>query len=236
MTQIKNIVTPSWPAPGNIKACTTTTRQHGDLKDPDKQKLLIQTLNLPSEPYWLNQVHGTTVLKIPPNPTLTKGDLLTADASYTSQPNTICVVHTADCLPVLICDRAGTQVAAVHAGWRGLAAGIIERTVELFDPQNIMVWLGPAIGPEVYEVGPEVRDQFLQVDPDAVTAFRASQNPDRWLMDLYQLARQRLTKIGVTDIYGGSFCTYTDTENFFSYRRSNGELAGRMASLIYILR
>jgi len=157
-----------------------------------------------------------------------------ADAVWTDRPNTPCAVLTADCLPVLLCDRAGTRVAAVHAGWRGLAAGVIERAVGglcLDSAADVIAWLGPAIGPDAFEVGQEVRDQFLIMDAGASSAFRPSPN-GRWLADLYVLARRRLRGLGVREIHGGGLCTHTDTERFFSYRRDGR--TGRMATVIWM--
>ena len=155
-----------------------------------------------------------------------------ADAAFTSVKNKVCVVMTADCLPMLICNQQGTQVAAAHAGWRGLHAGVIEATLEKFSdsPQKLLVWLGPAIGPDAFEVGEEVRNAFLQDMPDANMAFRTNR-PGHWLADIYMLARLRLQRYGVESIYGGNFCTYSDRERFYSYRRDGK--TGRMASLIW---
>ena len=152
----------------------------------------------------------------------------------TSQPGVACVVMTADCLPVLFCNPASGQVAAAHAGWRGLCGGVLERTVEyLGNPAAVLAWLGPAIGPEQFEVGPEVREAFLMSDSQSGDAFISSpRNPTHYLADIYELARQRLAMAGVLQVYGGEFCTVTDRERFFSYRR-DGQ-TGRMASLIFI--
>jgi YfiH family protein len=240
-----SFIEPDWPAPSNIKAYTTT-RQGGASQMPydsfnladhvtdnpidvqaNRQRLIAQ-LALPNEPCWLTQVHGVEVVEANiPQPI--------ADAAYSITPNTICAVLTADCLPILICNRAGTHVAAIHAGWKGLAAGIIEETIKTLNlpGEELLAWLGPAIGPNTFEVGPEVRNLFLQHDPHAELAFHPSKN-GRWLADIYQLARLRLFSSGVTAVYGGDFCTYTDTDRFFSYRR-DGEKTGRMASLIWML-
>ncbi len=237
------LIRPDWPAPPQVQAVSTTRLggvsqapydglnlgEHvGD--DPDAVVMNRKWLRsaLPAEPLWLKQVHGTDVVRAE---AVSPG--AEADAAWTTQAQCPCVVMTADCLPVLFCDREGSRVAAAHAGWRGLRAGILEAT--LFDlgvaPADLLVWLGPAIGPEAYEVGPEVREAFLSESPLAEAAFRPGAN-DRWLMDIYALARQRLNAFGVTEIYGGDLCTYSDSERFFSYRRDG--VTGRMASVIWL--
>ena len=235
-----------WPAPAHISAMTTC-RSHGHSDAPynswnladhvsdEKQHveqnraLLKQRLKLPDEPAWLQQVHGDRVISIQDTP-LPDNE---ADGSYTQRINTICCVMTADCLPVLITNREGTEVAAVHAGWRGLAAGVVESALEKFTSprQEILVWLGPAIGPTVFEVGEEVRAAFLEHDPGAEQAFRPEKS-NKLLADIYQLARQRLHMAGISSVFGGQYCTYTDEERFFSFRRN--PITGRMASLIWI--
>ena len=240
-------ITPNWPAPPSVKAYTTTRyggyssapfhgfnlADHvGD--DPEavaaNRTLLLQTLNLPSEPLWLKQVHGIETIAAHSHRTNCM-----ADATYTTQREQVCVVLTADCLPVFFCDRAGTCVAVAHAGWRGLAGGILEATVQCFKvpAQDILVWLGPAIGPQAFEVGAEVRDTFIDFLPLAIEAFQPGYDENHWLADLYQLARQRLVQQGVTEIYGGNCCTYTDAERFYSYRRE--KVTGRMANLIWLI-
>jgi YfiH family protein len=162
--------------------------------------------------------------------------LQNADASFTTKSNVVCVTMTADCLPVLLCDKAGTVVAAVHAGWRGLCDGAIEAAINKMParPSDILAWLGPAIGPSTFEVGDDVRPQFIQKDSEAVQAFKA--HGDKWLCNMYLIAKQRLNKLGVTEVYGGGinddFCSYTDEARFFSFRRDN--VTGRMASLIWL--
>jgi len=191
---------------------------------------------MPEKPHWLSQVHGTGVIKLDSGSV----GLPEADASMTQVPGCVCAVLTADCLPVLFCDRAGTRVAAAHAGWRGLAAGVLESTVEAMGVpgDDILAWLGPAIGPHSFEVGEEVYRAFVDQNSDAAGAFVASigsdpaDNKNRWLADLYQLARLSLKKVGVTSVYGGGFCTYEDRERFYSFRR-DGE-TGRMASFIWL--
>jgi YfiH family protein len=187
---------------------------------------------LPSEPVWVNQVHGIEVIDAAQSTCLQN-----ADAAFTTQLNVVCVTMTADCLPVLLCDKAGTVVAAVHAGWRGLCDGAIEAAVHKMQvpKSEILVWLGPAIGPNAFEVGEEVRAQFIQHDQQATQAFKP--HGDKWLCNMYLIAQQRLKALGVTQIYGGGvnedFCTYTDEARFFSFRRDN--ITGRMASLIWLV-
>ena len=160
-------------------------------------------------------------------------DLLEADAAFSRQSGSVCAVLTADCLPVLFCDRAGSVVAAAHAGWRGLADGVLEATVAAMQvpPGDILAWMGAAIGPQAFEVGDEVRQAFVAQHPEAAVAFR-SHAPGKWLADIYQLARIRLESAGVQAIYGGGRCTFTETNSFFSYRRDG--VTGRMASLIWL--
>lgn len=238
-----DFIFPDWPVPENIKA-TVTTRTGGYSQSPfngfnlathvedehdaviKNRKMLTEALQLPSEPVWLEQVHSAVAIEA-------SNKNRKADASYTNQINTVCAVMTADCLPVLFCNKHGTQVAAAHAGWRGLADGILEATIDAMNEKTneLMVWMGPAIGPDVFEVGDEVRDAFIQVLPQAEQAF-TQKNPGCWLADMYLLARQRLEQKGITDIYGGGYCTYTEKERFYSYRRDGK--TGRMASLIWI--
>lgn len=218
-------IKPNWPAPQNIHAFVTT-KAAGNLLDINCRKQLPQKLNLPNEPIWLKQMHENKVIcadKIKHQPE--------ADASYATLPNRICAVLTADCLPILLCDHRGTKVAAIHTGWRSLASGIIENTINKINTSGaeLMAWLGPAIGPENFVVGMEVYEKFLHYN-DATTAFKKVSN-NIWSTDIYLLAKQRLLTCGVTNIYGGDFCTYSDSERFFSYRR-DGE-TGRMASLIW---
>ncbi len=236
---------PDWPAPANVFA-GTTTRQGGVSESPydslnlgdhvgdnveavaSNRSLLKQYCDLPAEPVWLKQVHGIEVVDA-----ATVGDIPVADASFCHESNVVSAVMTADCLPVLLCDQAGSVVAAVHAGWRGLADGVIEATVKDMHvvASKLMAWLGPAIGPKVFEVGGEVRQQFMDVDPQAVEAFHPAKN-GRWLADIYLLARQRLAGLGIKQVYGGHCCTYTDVERFYSYRRDG--VTGRMVSLIWL--
>ena len=192
--------------------------------------------SLPAEPVWLNQVHGTKLVQA--NTVIGVSD---ADASFTCQPNTVCAVLTADCLPVLFCARDGSMVAAAHAGWRGLLAGVLEATLAAMHipPRDVMAWLGAAIGPTAFEVGEEVRTAFIQLHPEAIHAFAPvssavplTVSAPKWLADLYALARIRLASCGITAVYGGDLCTYTDATRFYSYRRDGK--TGRMASLIWL--
>lgn len=235
---------PEWPATARVRAAFTLRNggasggpfascNLGDHVGDDpgavaaNRALLRGALRLPAEPLWLNQVHGQEIARF-------DGALRpTADASVSTRPGEVCAVLVADCLPVLFADRAETCVAAAHAGWRGLAAGVLERTIEAMPvaPGALMAWLGPAIGPTAFEVGEEVRDSFLSAHPEAGVAFRA-QAPGRWLADLWQLARQRLAAAGVGAVHGGQGCTVAEPRRFYSYRRDG--VTGRHAALIWI--
>ncbi|UTV28232.1 peptidoglycan editing factor PgeF [Photobacterium atrarenae] len=238
-------LTPDWPAPAHIKA-VSTTREGGISLAPyqrlnlgdhvgdqsehvvSNREALRQALDLAQPPVWLNQIHSSRVLTL----TVSTSALPDADGSYTQTPGVACTVMTADCLPVLLCDQDGTQVAAVHAGWRGLADGILEAALAKFagPGEAILAWLGPAIGPGAFEVGSEVRAQFMAVMPEAEAAFQP--HGEKWLADLYLLARQRLARAGVHQIFGGDQCTYSQPQQYFSYRRDG--ITGRQASLIWI--
>jgi YfiH family protein len=239
------LIVPDWPAPVAVRA-VSTTRLGGVSLPPyaelnlaghvgdqpehvaENRRRLAWTAGLPAEPAWLDQVHGTVVVAAE-----TVSSPIAADAAWTSQPGRPCVVMTADCLPVLFCDRSGTVVAAVHAGWRGLAGGVIAATVKQLGktPAELLAWLGPAIGPTAFEVGEEVRAAFLALDAGNVADFRPSP-AGRWLADLYGLARRQLQGLGMTAIYGGDYCTFSDPARFFSYRRE--QQTGRIASLIWL--
>lgn len=190
---------------------------------------MAQTQALPAEPFWLRQVHGSRVVRAGGN----RQRSTEADACITRDLGTVCVVTTADCLPVLVCDRRGQEVAAAHAGWRGLAAGILENTVRAFtsEPRELVAWLGPAISRTHFEVGAEVRAQFVAKNSEHQRCFVQNQH-GRWQADLYDLARLSLEHLGVEEISGGGFCTYEDQARFYSYRR-DGE-TGRMASMIWL--
>ncbi|MFV3330718.1 peptidoglycan editing factor PgeF [Pseudomonas sp. NY15437] len=236
-------LTPDWPAPANVRACVTT-RAGGVSAPPfdsfnlgdhvgDKPAAVAEnrrrlTEALGCRPAWLSQVHGIDVVQADP------ASVATADASWSATPGVACTIMTADCLPALFCDRAGTRVGAAHAGWRGLAGGVLEATVDALGvaPAELLVWLGPSIGPQAFEVGPEVREAFLADHAEAERAFVPSANAGKYMADIYALARIRLAAKGVTAVYGGDFCTFSDTERFYSYRRSSR--TGRLASLIWL--
>ena len=233
-----------WPAPAHIHA-GSTTRLGGVSQPPfdslnlalhvddDPQHVAINRqylsdyLGLPNEPHWLTQVHGCDV---------STDNAITdeADACTTQIAGRACVVMTADCLPVLITDRQGTCVAAVHAGWRGLEQQAILQTIEKMpvNQKDLLVWLGPAIGPEAFEVGEEVRDQFLKQDQHFAKAFVAGKQQGKWLLDIYAIARHQLAGMNIGGVYGGDLCTYQDDQRFYSFRRN--KITGRMASLIWM--
>lgn len=241
------LLQPNWRVPDSVRAVMTT--RVGGVSDPPfdqwnlgdhvgdcpmavqrNREILVQQAKLPQFPVFLTQTHSTKVLRLP----LTANADCHADAVYTDQPNQVCLVMTADCLPVLFCSQDGQEIAAAHAGWRGLCNGILEATVAEFrcDPSHIHVWLGAAISEHAFQVGEEVRQQFIRVDEQAYRAFVADpNNPSKYFANLYQLARQRLNKLGIRSIFGGDFCTYQDAERFFSYRRD--AKTGRMATLIW---
>ena len=237
------LIRPDWPAPPNVRAFSTT-RNGGFSRGPwsslnlgkscgddpqhveQNRRLLFKLL--PSEPRWLNQVHGTHVADWDKTNEPATG----ADAIVSRKPGQVCSVLTADCLPVLFCNRAGTRIAAAHAGWRGLAAGVLEATVLAMQcrPAELIAWLGPAIGPRAFEVGPDVYDAFVGLNPENATAFKPHR--DRWLADLYQLARLALARVGITQVSGGQHCTYLEQDRFFSYRR-DGQ-TGRMLTAVWL--
>ncbi|WP_028115975.1 peptidoglycan editing factor PgeF [Ferrimonas senticii] len=240
---------PDWPAPSNVLALSTTrfggrsiaafrglnlgdhVGDHPELVAANRA-IVQQRLPADAQIQWLSQVHGTTVLNLPLSEAAAAPE---ADASYSNQPQQFCAVMTADCLPLLLCDVAGREVAAVHAGWRGLCDGIIEQAVTGFsaDANQLLAWLGPAIGPSCFEVGAEVRQAFIDKQAAAASAFTRQHN-GKYLADIYALARRRLQAIGVSQIYGGDLCTVSDPSRFYSYRRSG--TTGRQASLIGLLR
>jgi len=240
---------PDWPAPASVQAVVTTCDGPGVSQPPfgrfnlglrsgedahnvrSNRGALRQSLGLPAEPRWLRQVHGTTVAELGPLPSPEEPE---ADAAVSHLPGTVLAILTADCLPVLFCTDDGSAIGAAHAGWRGLAAGVLEETVEQMQrpAASLMAWLGPCIGASSYEVGDEVRKAFVTHDAAAASAFEATR-PAHWLCDLTALARQRLQSVGVTRIYGGGFDTRTDMR-FYSYRRE-GARSGRFASLIWLV-
>jgi len=237
------MILPDWPAPVRVKGLMTTRAggvsqapwaglNLGDHVGDDPERVAANRarlrLHLPAEPGWLKQVHSARVVELgrEPNPE--------ADAAFTRQPVQVCAVLTADCLPVLFCDRAGSVVAAAHAGWRGLVGGVLEATVAAMQvpPDEVLAWMGAAIGPQAFEVGDEVRQAFVAQHAAASGAFVPQPTPGKWLADIYQLARIRLEHAGVQAIYGGGRCTYQEAETFYSYRRDG--VTGRMASLIWL--
>lgn len=247
------ILTPDWPAPVSVRAAITT-RLGGVSQAPfhhfnvaahvgdnpkavrKNRQLLAEHLLLPCEPQWLEQVHGIDVIDA-----LSDSSVRCADGSYSCGAGRTCLVQTADCLPVLLCNAEGTEVAALHAGWRGLAAGIIAAGVDRFQPGELMAYLGPAISQAHFEVGSNVLQSFQRHAGEGVTSWGSLDEIDacfhqtdsaHWQADLYALARLALRSAGVEQIYGGQYCTYADQARFFSYRRDGK--TGRMASLIWI--
>jgi len=243
MSLPEHLIIPDWPAPINVKSLQTT--RAGGISSPpydsfnlgdhvgdaplavERNRILLNRL-LPSEPVWLEQVHGIRVANADRASCLPQ-----ADACIARHRAAVCVVMTADCLPILLCDTQGGVVGAAHAGWKGLAAGVIEAAVQAMDvaPENIMVWLGPAISQDEFEVGDEVRAAFVAIQPHAASAFIPGRN-GKWFADLCALARLRLNALGITAIYGGSYCTYRERERFFSYRRDG--VTGRMGTFIWL--
>jgi len=237
---------PDWPAPAGVRAACSTreggvsTGPHAGLNlglgsgdDPaaveENRRRLAAALGLPQAPTWLQQVHGTRVVELP-----CSGERPEADAAFTTQPGVVVCVQAADCLPVLFCADDGSVVAGAHAGWRGLCSGVLERTVAALpvEPGRLIAWLGPAIGPEAFEVGDEVRAAFVAVDPAAAACFRAGDAPGKQFADLFALARQRLAGAGVSRVHGGGISTHADPARFYSFRRDG--ICGRMAAVIWI--
>lgn len=239
-----------WPAPPGVRGLTTLRRglEVGESNPPfdrfnlgdrcgdepaavaHNREALRWIAELPGPPRWLRQVHGTRVWRF------RRGDAATeveADAAVTADAGEVLAILTADCLPILLCAEDGSEVAAVHAGWRGLAAGIVERTLTAMRaaPERLIAWIGPAAGPAHYEVGDEVRRAFTAASPEAEAAFRPTR-PGHWLCDLPGLAGQRLAAAGVQRVYGGEACTISDPDRFYSHRRDGR--SGRMASLVWI--
>ncbi len=251
-------IVPDWPAPGHVKAMFTT--RHGGVSsgihgayatlnlgmhvnDHPENVIINRALlrkHLPGDPQWLQQVHGADPVWMERTEVQSENaNGQQGDAALCRRHHTVCAVMVADCLPVFLCDTAATTVGVVHAGWRGLAAGVIERSIAAMqiDNNQLMAWLGPAIGPDYFEVGEEVRTAFLSHDSRAARAFTTKNHSTehtetKWFANIFELARQRLASAGVTRIYGGGICTYSDPARFFSYRR-DGE-TGRMAALIWM--
>ena len=240
-----SFIIPQWPVPKNVFSYITTRQggvsqgayasfnlaQHVE-DDPnlvtENRRQLEQNLHLALAESWLTQVHGIEVVTLP------KAGPHTADAAITSQANTACVVLTADCLPVLLCNQEGSEVAAVHAGWKGLASGVLEATLAQMTsaPDTLFAYLGPAISAPHFEVGREVLTAFTKEHHEHQQAFKPAATPEVYYADLYLLARQKLSAQGVCNIYGGTYCTYQQEALFYSYRRDHG-ITGRIASLIY---
>ena len=244
---------PDWPAPANVHAVFTLRHgghSEGDYRafnlgdhvgdDPEavaaNRALLQRELGLPNPPQWLEQIHSDKVVEAESD-----GKIRTADASFSREKGSVCSVLTADCLPLLVCNRDGSEVAAIHAGWRGLAGGVIRATIEAMEskPEELMVWLGPAIGPHAFECGVDVLEAAFEsamseshAEAIAGCFVPHSQKPLHFLADIYALGRAELQELGVTDVYGGDRCTVTEESEFFSYRRDGN--TGRMASLIWI--
>jgi len=220
-----DLIVPDWPAPARVHALVST-RALGDMGS-ERGRLRLRA-HLPADPAWLKQVHGATAVDAARAFAGTA-----ADACFSSERNVVCAVTIADCMPVLLADDAGEVIGIAHAGWRGLAAGVIEATIDVMrlPGERVLAWLGPAIGSAVYEVGEEVRAAFLDRDRGAAAAF-APARAGHWRLDLYAIARRRLAARGVKRIYGGGFCTFSEAERFFSYRRDG--TASRMAAAVWL--
>lgn len=242
------LLQPDWPAPPQVRAFSTTRAggvSEGSFAglnlalhvedDPQNvlqnRRQLLSHIKLDQSPLWLEQVHGQTVVDVS---SVTLGQLPQADASMSQSVQAgACVVMTADCLPLLVCNRQGDRVAAIHAGWRGLAEGVIESTITAMQqpPEQLLVWLGPAIGPQAFEVGEDVREIFLRQHHQSEAAF-VENRPAHYMADIYQLAKIRLSLLGIESVYGGGYCTFNDADQFFSYRRDGK--TGRQASMIWL--
>jgi YfiH family protein len=248
------LIIPDWPAPAQVRAVSTERSygwSEGDFRSCNfgvhvgdtstavatNRAVLTKTLGLTNQPCWLDQIHSTSVLDLDSyyrhRREETIGTLPAADGAVSSRVDRACVVMTADCLPVLFCDNSGSCVGIAHAGWRGLASGVLPAVIASMgiNPRDLMAWLGPAISQSAYEVGREVREAFVGSDSGAAVCFEENES-GRWQADLYGLARRSLQSVGLQAIYGGNFCTYTESERFFSYRRANP--CGRMATLIWL--
>lgn len=238
-------IVPDWPAPSRVHAFVTTraggvsrdefasmnlgTRSGDEPANVARNRGIVRA-HLPAEPRWMAQVHGVEVADLD---RIAIDAAPRADAAVTGSQGSVAVVLTADCMPLFFCDTEGRRVGVAHAGWRGMAAGVIENTVRALDadPANVLAWMGPAIGPDAFEVGPEVRAAFVGFDPQAESAFRPHA-PGKYMADLYALARQRLARAGVASVHGGGFCTLSERERFFSYRRT--QASGRMGAFIWM--
>lgn len=242
MPKLCNWLTPDWPAPSTVRALVSL-REGGHSVGPyqglnlglhvgdDEQsvllnrRILLEAAQVPQEPSWLNQTHSGHVARLPIDA------LVEADASIAVRAGDVSCVMSADCLPIFFCNKKGDRVSAIHAGWRGLAAGIIESAFEALacEPDEVLAWMGPAIGPQAFEVGQDVVEAFA--DSSTPESFQSTK-PGKWLANIYDLARVRFQRLGIHQIYGGDLCTYSDPKRFFSYRRD--KVTGRMASMIWI--
>ena len=245
-------IIPNWPVPANVRACITSRKggvslapyasnnlglHVGDepVRVGQNRAALCEQLGLTKAPQWLEQIHGIKVVDAKDD-----GLVRTADGSFSKEVGQACLVMTADCLPILLCDEAGTQVAAIHCGWRSLAKGITAKALEKFtgSPKKILAYLGPAISQPHFEVGVDVLEAFFEsaltpAHADAIAnAFVSAQRPLHFYADIYALARAELNALGVTQIFGGDYCTYSQAEDFYSYRRD--KVTGRMASMIWL--
>jgi len=245
--RLPGALVPDWPAPASIRSLVTTrlggvgTGAYASfnlgLRAGDDPAAVAANrgrlrAHLPAEPVWLHQVHGASVVEAMRVPA---GEEPRADAAWTSEPGVVCAVLVADCMPVLMCSADGQRVGVAHAGWRGLSAGVIERTLEAMElsPDRTLAWLGPAIGPAAFEVGADVLEAFAAPHPEDASAFAAREDrPGKWHADLFELARRRLARLGVTQVHGGGLCTWSDPARFFSYRRDRAP--GRMAAVAWI--
>jgi len=239
----------NWSGPANIRAMTTTRGGGVSAKPYDSLNLGLHVgddldavmenrrriesqLTLPSSPRWLKQSHGVAIADLDQPAEL--HTVIEADGAWTATAGVVVAVLTADCLPVVICNASGTQLAVVHAGWRGLAAGILDSAIARFDPKTrLHAWLGPAIGPDAFEVGEEVRQAFIDQDAHNASAFVKNAAPDKWLADLYSLASRALSQLGDVSVSGGQHCTVSESTHFHSHRR-DGVRSGRMATLAWI--
>jgi len=247
-----HLIIPAWPAAPQVRSCISTRLGGHSLAPYDSNNMglhvgddalavqqnrqqLCAALNLQKSPQWLEQIHGVKVINAKSD-----GLVRTADGSYSNEVGQACAVMTADCLPILLCDQQGTQVAAIHCGWRGLAKGITARALDKFtcSAKDILVYLGPAISQQYFEVGIDVLDAFfksarnLKHSDSIAASFKPASRPLHFYADIYALARAELNALGVTQIYGGNSCTYADDEHFYSYRRD--KVTGRMLSLVWI--
>jgi len=234
-------IVPEWPAPACVQAFSSTRNGEGGtafdlmrLRPGSAAARAALRQWLPDDPVWLEQVHGSGVCDVDRVHSRSDSRLYRADAATTRSARRVCAVVTADCMPVLFTDRSGSVVAAAHAGWRGLATGVLEAVLDAMQsaPAELLVWLGPAIGPRVFEVGADVLDAHRTSDPGAGECF-IPLRPGKWLADLYALARRRLLRAGVTQIFGGGRCTFTEAAVFHSYRRDGPAASGRMATFIW---